>query len=102
MTDNMNKTLYKIGLGLAGALLVCLLPMPYGYYTLVRFATMIICGCFAYGFYKEEKLTLCIIAGSLALLFQPFIKIALDRVTWNVVDVFVSVALVFLWYKNKE
>ena len=98
----MNKTLYNVGLGLAIALVLCLFPMPYGYYTLVRFASMIIFGCMAYGFYKEEKLQFCIIAGSLALLFQPFVKIVLGRAMWNIVDVIVAIALVILWYKNRK
>ena len=98
----MDKTLYKIGLGLAVALFICLFPMPYGYYALVRFAAMIILGCMAYGFYKEGKQTLCIVAGSLALLFQPLIKITLDRITWNVVDVLLAIALVALWYKDEK
>ena len=96
----MNKLIYKIGLGLAIALVLCLLPMPYGYYTLVRFASMIIFGCMAYGFYKEEKMPFCIIAGSFALLFQPFVKIVLGRAMWNIVDVIVAIGLVILWYIN--
>jgi len=100
--DNMNKLLYNIGLGLATALIICLFPMPYGYYTLVRFSAMIIFGCMAYSFYKDEKIPLCVIACSLALLFQPFFKIALGRTMWNVVDVIVAIALVLLWYKNKK
>ena len=104
--NKMNDLLYKTGLGLAIALLVCLFPMPYGYYTLVRFAAMIIFGCMAFCFYKEEKMPLCVIAGSLALLFQPFFKIVLGRTLWNVVDVVVAILLVILWYmenynKNK-
>lgn len=104
--DNMDNLLYKIGLGLAIALIVCLFSMPYGYYTLVRFVAMIIFGCMAFNFYTNEKIPLSIVAGSLALLFQPFFKIALGRVMWNVVDVVVAILLVFLWYmenynKNK-
>ena len=98
----MNNILYNIGLGLAIALIICLLPMPYGYYLLVRFVSMIIFGCMSYAFYKDGKLLFSIIAGSLALLFQPFIKIALGRELWNVVDVIVAIALIFLWYKNKK
>ena len=97
-----NKTIYKIGLGLAAALLICLLPMPYGYYTLVRFAAMIILGCMAYIFYKEENQTLCMMSGALALLFQPMFKITLDRITWNIVDIVVAIALVILWNKNRK
>jgi hypothetical protein len=100
--DNMNKLLYNIGLGLATALIICLFPMPYGYYTLDRFSAMIIFGCMAYSFYKDEKIPLCVIACLLALLFQPFFKIALGRTLWNVGDVIVAIALVLLWYKNKK
>ena len=92
----------NIGLGLAIALLVSLFPMPYGYYILVRFMAMIIFVCMAYSFYKEEKLPLCIIAISLALLFQPLFKIALGRTMWNIVDVIVAIALVLLWYNNRK
>lgn len=98
----MNKTILNAGLGLAVALLVCLFPMPYGYYTLIRFASMVVFVCMAVSFYKEQKITLCIIAASLALLFQPFFKIVLDRTTWNVVDVIVALALVILWLSEKN
>ena len=63
----MDKMLSNIGLGLAVALLICLFPMPYGYYTLVRFVSMILFGCMAYSFYKEEKIPLCILFVALAL-----------------------------------
>lgn len=100
LEDNMYNILCIIGLGLAVALIVCLFPMPYGYYTLVRFVAMIIFGCMAFSFYKNENISLCVIVGSLALLFQPFFKIALGRAMWNVIDVIVAIALVVLWYKN--
>ena len=100
LEDNMDKLLYKIGLGLAVALIVCLFPMPYGYYTLVRFVAMIIFGCMAFSFYKNVNISLCVIASSLSLLFQPFFKIVLGRTMWNVIDVIVAIALVALWYKN--
>ena len=54
----------------------------------------------AFSFYKDENISLCVIAGSLALLFQPFFKIVLGRTMWNVIDVIVAIALVALWYKN--
>ena len=96
----MNNLIYKIGLGLAITLVLCLFPMPYGYYTLVRFASTIIFGCMAYVFYKEEKMPFCIIAGSLALLFQPFVKVVLGRAVWNIVDVIVAIALVQYFVKK--
>ena len=56
----------------------------------------------AYVFYKEEKMPLCVVAGSLALLFQPFFKIFLGKAMWNVIDVIVAIVLVLLWYKNRK
>jgi uncharacterized membrane protein YqaE (UPF0057 family) len=35
-------------------------------------------------------------------LFLPFIKIALGRVMWNIVDVIVAVLLIVLWVKEKR
>lgn len=95
------KQLYKIGLAVAAALLICLFPMPYGYYTLVRFIAMVFFGCLAIAFDKEGKTSYAIMSGSVALLFQPFFKIALGRGMWNVVDVIVAVALLILWYRHK-
>ncbi len=102
MVKNMATWIYRIGLGLALALLICLLPLPYGYYTLVRFAAMIVFGCMAFNFYKEGRLPLCVVAASLALLFQPIFKLALGRAMWNAVDVLVAVALIVLWYTHRK
>ena len=85
---------------LAVLLLLCLLPMPYGYYELVRFVSMIAFAFMAYKYYEEKKDALAVALGGLALLFQPFVKIALGRTVWNVVDVVVAVLLVLLWFKD--
>lgn len=95
------KQLSKIGLAVAIALLLCLLPMPYGFYTLIRFIAMVFFGCLAFAFNKENKTSLAIMAGAVALLFQPFFKIVLGRGMWSVVDVIVAVTLLILWYKHK-
>lgn len=82
-------------------LLLCLFPMPYGYYTLVRFVSMVAFGVMAYRYYTQHKVTLVITFASLALLFQPFIKITFGRTMWNNVDVIVAVLLIVLWVKDK-
>lgn len=89
---------------LAMALVVCLLPMPYGYYTLIRFVSMAVFAYLAYNYYdKSQKATpLVFIFCSLAILFQPFIKIALGRVVWNVVDVVVAIFLISLYVVEKH
>lgn len=95
------STLDKSSLILAVALLLCILSLPYGFYTIIRLATAIIAGCWAYKFFCNGKRTYAIIACSIVLLFQPFFKIALDRFTWNVVDLLLSFLITFLVLKKK-
>ena len=82
---------------LAGVLLLCLAPMPYGYFTLVRFLSMIVFGIYAYKYYLAKKNVQMWIFITLALLFQPFAKVGLGRTVWNIVDVIVAVGLVVLF-----
>lgn len=82
-------------------LLLCIAPMPYGYYQLVRFVAMVVFGVMAYKYYEEKKSVLAITFGALALLFQPFIKVALGRTMWNVVDVAVAIGLIVLFMIEK-
>lgn len=91
----------QISIVLAALLILCLAPMPYGYYQMVRFVAMVVFAVMAYRYYEEKKNQLAIVFGALALLFQPFIKVALGKAIWNVVDVVVAIALILLWYRNK-
>ena len=70
------KLLYLL---LSALLLLCLAPMPYGYYQLVRFISMVLFALFAYNYWIKEIKPLAITFGALALLFQPFVKVALGR-----------------------
>ena len=56
----------------------------------------------AYRYYTQHKMALAITFASFALLFQPFIKIALGRTMWNIVDVIVAVLLIILWVKKRK
>ena len=79
---------------LAALLLLCLAPMSYGYYQLVRFVAMVAFAVMAWNYYEKKQEGWAIFFGALALLFQPFVKIALGRLVWNVVDVVVAVLLI--------
>ena len=87
---------------LSALLLLCLAPMPYGYYQLVRFIAMVLCVVFAYNYWIKDIKPLAITFGALALLFQPFIKIALGRAMWNVTDVVVALGLIGLYLYEKK
>ena len=90
-------TMKQIYLILAAMMLICLAPMPYGYFQLVRFVAMVVFGVLAYQYYLNHKLAATWIFGALAFLFQPFYKIALGRVVWNVVDVVVALLLIAMF-----
>ena len=72
---------------------ICLADMPYGYYQFVRFVGLIAFTILAYQANKKGSQTEMIIYSGLALLFQPFFKIALGREIWNIVDVVVGIGL---------
>ena len=56
-------------------LLLCLLPMPYGYLYACSLRVDGGFGVMACRYYEQNNMVLAIVFGFLALLFQPFIKI---------------------------
>ena len=82
---------------------LCLADMPYGFYQFVRFAGLIGFAILAYQANQQGRQTEMIIYGGLALLIQPFFKIALGREMWNIVDVVVGIGLIIsIFMKPKE
>lgn len=82
---------------------LCLADMPYGFYQFVRFAGLIGFAILAYQANQQGRHTEMIIYGGLALLFQPFFKIALGREIWNIVDMVVGIGLIIsIFMKQKE
>ena len=88
----MVQTIIKIFLSII--FLLCLLQLPYGYYQAVRFIGMLGFALLAYYSYQQNQKAASIIFIALALLFQPFIKVAFGRTVWNMVDVIVSTGLI--------
>ena len=94
----MDKT---IKIGLAILFFLCLADMPYGFYQFVRFVALIGFGVLAYKANEQNKNAEMIIYSGLALLFQPFYKIALGREMWNIVDVIVGIGLIGSLFMNR-
>lgn len=91
-----------IPLYLAAVLLLCLAPMPYGYYTFVRIMATVVYGLYAYRYYQAKREGLTWTFVTLALLFQPIAKVALGRVIWNVIDVIVAIGLIVLFFWERK
>jgi multisubunit Na+/H+ antiporter MnhB subunit len=67
--------------------------MPYGFYQFVRFAAMVGFGYLAYSAKELNRKNEMFIYIALAFLFQSFMKIALGRTIWNIVDVITAIGL---------
>ena len=83
-------------------LLVAILPMPYGYYTLVR---LVVCGTAIYLTWFAKTINRqgwMWIMGFITLLFNPLIPIYLDRGTWSLVDLAVVVVFITSLFKMKN
>ena len=91
-----------IKIGLAILFFLCLLDMPYGFYQIVRFVGLVGFVLLAYQANKDGNNKEMIIYVGLALLFQPFLKIALGRVIWNIVDVIVGTGLLISLFIPKK
>ncbi len=98
----MKNSELLIKIALAILMFLCLLDMPYGFYQFVRFVALIGFGILAYQANQVQKQTEMIVFGALALLFQPFFKIALGREIWNIVDVIVALGLIITLFKKNE
>lgn len=96
----MKSNLLKVFLSII--LFFCLFDMPYGYYQFVRFVAMVGFAYLAYSANEENNKNEVFVYIALALLFQPFIKIALGRTLWNIVDVIVGVGLLLSLMTTKK
>jgi hypothetical protein len=85
------ENLIKIALILF--LILCLFHMPYGFYQLFRYISMVGFAILAYYSYERKNIPVVILFVALALLFQPLSKVPLGRQSWIIIDILVSVGL---------
>ena len=83
-------------------LFICLLDMPYGYYQLVRFVSMLVFVFLGFKELEKENQNIAYLYFGLAILFQPFLKIALGRELWNLVDVVVGIWLMISAFQSDK
>lgn len=75
---------------------------PYGFYKILRF---VVCGVAAYGAYfaiELERKNWAWSLGIVAILFNPFIPVHLDRYTWAIIDVIVAFVLIVSLFLLKK
>lgn len=81
----------------AALLVIAVLPLPYGYYTLLRLVVTIAAVVAALGLYQARQAVVwtVIFMGAVALLFNPIITVRLDRSAWLPIDL--GLAVFFTW-----
>lgn len=89
----MNRIVW---LGPTALLFLAILPMPYGYYTVLRFVVSISAAIICFNTYqKDQELRPWVIMfGLIAILFNPLIPVHLTRSIWAPIDIICG--LVFL------
>jgi hypothetical protein len=96
----MNIKIVKVILSII--LFLSLFKMPYGYYQIVRFVAMVTFAYLAYTANEQNNKNEIFIYIALAILFQPFAKIAFGRALWNIIDLVVGVGLITSLFKSIE
>jgi hypothetical protein len=76
--------------------------MPYGFYQFVRFTAMVSFAYLGYTAKEQNRKNEMFLYIALAILFQPFFKIALGRPIWNIVDVITGIALLISVIKDTK
>jgi hypothetical protein len=85
-------------------LLIALLPLPIGFYTLLR---LVVCAAAAYLAVEDYRARgsvgfwLVVLAG-VALLFNPLTPIFLSRDQWAPIDVLGAVVFVLHWWRTRS
>ncbi len=78
---------------IAGILLILAIPplWPYGYYILLRWTITGSALILAYSFYESKVVHWALVFGGIAFLFNPIFPIYLDKQTWVIIDLIVSI-----------
>lgn len=77
----------------AAMLFVGAMPMPYGYYTLLRIVVFFVFAYLSYLMHKEGKEIWPWVLGLVAIVFNPVLKIYLPKDVWSALDVAAGILL---------
>ena len=92
MTNNKKK---NVALVVATAVLFLALldGWQYGFFTMLRFVVFATTAYVAWMAYEGQKEKWVLVFGFIAVLFNPFFPVHLDRETWVVIDLVVGIFL---------
>jgi len=85
MSQNKNKNAV-LSIAVIFLFLALINGLPYGFFTFLRFIVFTASAYVAWAAYKVKKQELIWVFGFLAVLFNPFILVHLNREIWSVID----------------
>ena len=88
-------TMRPLKIIIAVALLLCLFPLPYGYYELVRLGGMVCFAVLAYRSYQQKQEEWTVAYAALALLFPVFLFCATQDRFYGQLDTVLSRRVIF-------
>ncbi len=83
-----------------GMLILAIFPLPYGYFMLLRLVVTVAAAYVAYENFSKNTQNWGVVFVFIALLFNPFYTIHLDKTLWTAIDLVVAV-LFFINLKKK-
>jgi len=83
-------------------LILAILPLPIGYYVLLRLVVCCSALFLAYNSYQRQHMSWVWGMGFVALIFNPLIPIYLGRALWGIVDVVGAIVFAVYLIRFKE
>jgi len=83
-------------------LLLAILPLPYGYYTLLKLVVCFTAIFLVWFSYKRQRISWTWIMGFFILVFNPIIPIQFGRELWIFVDLITAVVFGIFLFKFKK
>ena len=74
----------------SGMLVIAVLPLPYGYFMLLRLVVTVAAAYVAYENFSKDITNWGIAFVVIALLFNPFYVVHFDKTLWAVIDLIVA------------
>ena len=75
-----------LGKIVAGVLFFGVLPLPYGYYTLLRIIVLIGSIIYCSHYFEKNNINLVYLFGFIGILFNPVLPVYLSKEIWIVLD----------------
>lgn len=80
-------------------LVLAIFPWPYGYYVFLRWVVFLVSGFLVYLSHNLKATVWVVLFTLIAILFNPIVRIPLDRDVWQIVDLVAASVFIFSFFK---